>query len=119
MTVLPDFPEAPHPDWVGPKTELVAMAVDVVSGDCFRAWYDNVEAARPRSRLRRNRARPLLVEDVGTGSVVARLSSWAEAVDWHDRTLISTGWRVLSPQAEVDGRGALAVGGMLEPHPPR
>ena len=84
----------PHPTWVG-SLELVAGAVDLVSERRFRVWYDREEADRPVGRLRRDRRRPLVIEDVELGRALVRLAAWEDVLAWHDRELISAGWLML------------------------
>jgi hypothetical protein len=92
---------ADRPRWLTPEAELVAVTTDIVSGLRFRLWYD---AVPPRRRLR---ARPapddahaLLVEHVGADVPLASLGSWNEAVAWHNRSVIASGWEVVH-----DGQG--------------
>jgi hypothetical protein len=84
----------PHPHWVG-SLELVAVAVDLVSKRRFRVWYDREEAERQVGRLRRDRRRPLVIEDVEIEHALVRLASWEHVLEWHDRELISAGWVML------------------------
>jgi hypothetical protein len=94
---------ADRPRWLTPDAELVAVTTDVVSGLRFRLWYDAVPARRrlgPRPRPRPDDNRALLVEHVGSDVPVASLGSWSEAVAWHGRSVISSGWEVV-----YDGKG--------------
>jgi hypothetical protein len=92
---------ADRPRWLTPDAELVAVTTDIVSGLRFRLWYDTV----PRRRRLRPRADDrngvLLVEHVGSAVPLASLGSWSEAVAWHDRAVIASGWEVVH-----DGEGA-------------
>jgi hypothetical protein len=107
-----DIAEWPLPEWEDELT-LVAAAVDLVSHRRFRVWYDEAEALRRVSRLRRARRRPLLVESVETGVAIARLASWEDAVAWHDHELISAGWVVVGEIPDPEPAAAPA----LEPLP--
>jgi hypothetical protein len=112
-----DEPHSPAPDWVRPKTVLIADGEDLVTRRRFRVWYDEVEANLARSRLRRRRRPlPFLIENAETGRLVTALRSWGEVVSWYnDAVISSSGWRILSRPSgieelggarEEDGRGA-------------
>lgn len=85
-----------RPEWAGTDTHLIAVAEDLVSGSSYRAWR---RPSTPHTGRFRSRNRPysFVVERASTGEMIAVFDTWPNVVAWHDRTLISAGWRVLMP----------------------
>ncbi|HKP19228.1 MAG TPA: hypothetical protein VJT84_12165 [Gaiellaceae bacterium] len=81
---------------IEPEVEIVATARDAVSYRAFVVLYDRMEAER-RQGLLSPRTRPFVIKLVGRDEPIAEFHSWPEVRAWHDRHLISTGWRVLHP----------------------
>jgi len=97
--------QAERPSWLTPDAELVAVTTDIVSGLSFRLWFDAVPPRR-RLRPRPDDDRALLVEHVGSDVPLASLRSWSEAVAWHGRSVIASGWDVVH-DGEGDARAWL------------
>jgi hypothetical protein len=81
--------------------EVIATARDAVSYRSFVVLYDQSQA-ESRHGLLSPRARPFVIRLVGRDEPIAAFHSWPEVVVWHDRNLISTGWRVLRPVPGVE-----------------
>jgi hypothetical protein len=105
------------PAAVGWSKVLVAEAEDLVSRRMFRVWYDRRDDAQNgrRYRLRRKRTTPFLVEDVGVAAIVAMLGSWKDVLAWHDRTVISPGWRIVTQPSDLGEPAETSVAAATQP----
>lgn len=93
-----------RPVWAPPTTILVAEVEDIVARRMFRVWFDGDEAARPGDGLRRDPRRPFRIEETDSAREVGAFTAWKEVDAWRERTVISAGWRMVTPLSEVGER---------------
>jgi hypothetical protein len=93
-----------RPAWAAATTILVAEVEDIVARRTFRVWFDGDEAARPVDGLRRDRRRPFRIEQTDSAREVGAFTAWEEVDAWRERTVISPGWRIVTPLSEVGER---------------
>ncbi len=108
----PDRPSQPdeenrRPAWAVPRAILLAEVEDIVSRRSFRAWYVGAEAERSVDGLRwRERPLPFRIEQVDSGRQLGAFGSWSEIEAWHERTVISAGWRIVNALPELGELGS-------------
>jgi hypothetical protein len=58
---------------------------------------------------------PFRVEQVDSGTQVAALASWEEVEAWHERTVISAGWRMVNALPDLGEVGSTPEDGGSRP----